>query len=278
MPDTPENPVAALFDRAAPTYDRVGVDLFQPIADGLLAHLSPEPGERALDVGCGRGAVLFPLARAVAPNGSAVGVDASPKMVEATAAQAADLGLAVDVRVGDAVLGDDVGELDMIASSLVLFFLPDPGRALASWRAHLADGGRVGVSTFGPFDESWKAVDAVLTPHRPPTVQDPRVTGPDSPFASDAGVETLFSDAGFVDVETHTSVVDVRFRDEDQWYEWSWSVGQRGMWERIPEEERPAVRAEAVARMQACRDADGRIGFAQTTRFTLGRRGRRRTG
>ena len=35
MADSPENPVAALFDRAAATYDRVGVDFFQPIDHGF---------------------------------------------------------------------------------------------------------------------------------------------------------------------------------------------------------------------------------------------------
>jgi hypothetical protein len=33
---------------------RWGVDFFQPIAEGLVARLDPQPGERALDLGCGR--------------------------------------------------------------------------------------------------------------------------------------------------------------------------------------------------------------------------------
>ena len=274
MADSPENPVAALFDRAAATYDRVGVDFFQPIAEDLVGHLAPQPGERALDVGCGRGAVLFPLARAVGPDGVAVGIDAAAKMVEATASDAAAQGLSVNMRVGDAVLADDVGTFDVIASSLVLFFLPDPARALASWHAHLVGGGRVGAATFGPYDDAWRPVDEVLSPFRAETMKDPRATGTDSPFASDAGVERLFAAAGFEEVETRTSVIDVRFRDEDHWYEWSWSVGQRGMWERVPEHELDAVRRQAYERMQSCRDDAGRIGFSQTVRFTLGRRGR----
>jgi SAM-dependent methyltransferase len=271
MPDPDANPLAAMFDRAAATYDRVGVDFFQPIADQLVGHLAPQPGERVLDVGCGRGAVLFPSARAVTPGGRATGIDLSPGMVAATRAEAEDLGLAVDVRVGDAVLSEDVGEFDVIASSLVLFFLADPLAALATWHEHLAPGGRVGVSTFGPYDEAWRSVDEVLASYRPEAVRDPR-GGADSAFASDAGVEALFLAAGFDEVATSTSSVDVRFRDPDHWYEWSWSVGQRGMWERIPEHERPRVRAEAAARMEGCRDGDGRIGFTQVVRFTFGRR------
>jgi len=144
-----DNPLTGIFDRVSATYDRVGVDFFQPIADGLLAHLSPRSGDRALDVGCGRGAVLFPLARAVAPVGTALAIDVSPGMVEATASEAASLGLAVDVRVGDAVLAGDTGSFDLVASSLVLFFLRDPVAALRTWLDHLVPGGRVGISTFG---------------------------------------------------------------------------------------------------------------------------------
>jgi protein-L-isoaspartate O-methyltransferase len=61
--------IAKIFDGAAPTYDSVGVAWFRPIAERLVHELAPVPGEQALDVGCGRGAVLFPLAEAVGPTG-----------------------------------------------------------------------------------------------------------------------------------------------------------------------------------------------------------------
>lgn len=73
---------AALFDAVAGTYDSVGVDFFQPIAQGLLAAMPPRPGERWLDIGCGRGAVLLPAAEGVGPQGRSVGLDISPAMVE----------------------------------------------------------------------------------------------------------------------------------------------------------------------------------------------------
>ena len=38
--------VAAVFDRAADTYDQVGVAWFTPIAQRLVAELEPQPGER----------------------------------------------------------------------------------------------------------------------------------------------------------------------------------------------------------------------------------------
>ncbi|HEX7459514.1 MAG TPA: methyltransferase domain-containing protein, partial [Acidimicrobiales bacterium] len=161
--------VARLFDDLADTYDAVGVEFFQPIASGLVEALAPRPGERALDVGCGRGAVLFPLAAAVVPNGSATGLDLSPRMVQATIDDATGADLDVVVRVGDAMAPDlPAGSYDLLASSLVLFFLPDPNAALRAWRELLVEGGRVGVSTFGPYDERWAdTVDGALRAHAP---------------------------------------------------------------------------------------------------------------
>lgn len=269
MTDAP-SPLVGVFDRAASRYDRVGVDFFQPIADGLLSQLAPQPGERALDVGCGRGAVLFPLARSVQPGGTATGIDLSEAMVAATRAEASALGIDVDVRVGDAGLAGDIGQFDLVASSLVVFFLSDPSAAVASWRAHLVDGGRVGISTFGPYSEEWRQVDQLLERYRPPQLRDPRATTAESPFASDAGVEALVRDVGFRDVRTVSTTIPVRFADEDQWYDWSWFVGQRALWERMSDEERVATRDATYERLQACRDVDGRIGFDQVVRYTLG--------
>ena len=133
--------VAAVFDRAAETYDRVGVDLFQPIAARLLEELEPKVGERVLDIGCGRGAVLVPLAAAVGPTGRATGLDLAPQMVAAAADEAARAGLDVHVVLGDAQEPDlTAGSFDALTSSLVLFFLPDPVAALRAWRNLLVDG------------------------------------------------------------------------------------------------------------------------------------------
>lgn len=276
--DEPGNPVADLFDAVADTYDNVGVDFMRPIARGLVEALAPQPGERVLDVGCGRGAALFPLADAVAPGGRVTGIDLAPKMVAATAADVAAAGLdpdhvAVEVRVGDAMDPDvEPASVDLVASSLVLFFLPDPTAALAAWRRLLAPEGRVGVSTFGQHSEAWHAVDGVFASYLPPGLPDPRNMAADSPFGSDAGVERLLADAGFTDVRTITWTLPLRFVDADQWHRWSWSVGQRRMWLLVPEEDRPAVRAEAEAALEATRDEDGRIGFDQVIRYTLARR------
>ncbi len=265
--------VAATFDLVASTYDAVGVDFFQPIAAGLVDALAPEPGEVAIDIGCGRGAVTHPVASAVGPTGRVTAIDLSPRMVQSTAQDVAAAGLAgfVDVRIGDAQHPDlPAGSADLVASSLVLFFLPDPAAAVRAWRDLLRDGGRLGVSTFGATNEEWRAVDDVLRPFMPTAAADPR-TREGGPFGSDAAMEALLVGAGYVEVRTVTRTVPVRFVDADQWYAWSMSVGQRRMWDAVPPDEFDAVRARAVVQVERCRDAQGRIGFDQGVRYTLGR-------
>ena len=260
--------IAGVFDRAADSYDAVGVPWFGPIAAGLVEELAVRPGERVLDIGCGRGAALVPLARATGAGGSALGIDLAPRMVERTAADVADLPW-VDVRVGDASAPElPPSSYDVISSCLVLFFLPEPGEAVRRWTDLLAPGGRLGVTTFGPQDERWKAVDAVFAPYLPQSMRDARTTGARGPFSSDEGVAELLRDAGLVDVRTAHREVVAEFADPQQWLDFSWSHGQRAMWEAVPEAEHERVRAEIVALLEGLSP----LGFTQTIRHTLGRR------
>ena len=274
MSDPNASRTAALFDSLAATYDDVGVPFFQPIAEGLVAELEPRVGERWLDIGCGRGAVLVPAATAVGPTGRVVGIDISAAMVEQAQRVIADAGLVnATAEVGDASAPSLAGELfDVVSSSLVLFFLPDPAAALRAWLPVLRPGGRVGITTFGGIDPRWASIDEVFEPYLPPAMKDARTSGAQGPFSSDAGMEGLVSGAGFADVRTVATSVAVHFTDAEQWHAFTWSVGQRAMWLAVPEDERPAVRAEAERRLAEHADADGSITFVQPVRHTLARR------
>ena len=273
-PGSPTAGVARLFDALADVYDGVGVDFFQPIAAQLLSAMAPRPGERWLDVGCGRGAVLLQAAQAVGPTSTATGVDISEAMVVSCRDSARRLGLDnVVVEVADAQgLSLDGETFDALTSCLVLFFLPDPSQAVRGWLPLLAPGGRIGITTVGGLDPRWKDVDEVFEPYLPPALRDARTSGASGPFASDAGMEDLVRDAGFSDVRTVLGSIPVRFADDDQWHAFSWSTGQRAMWLAVPEDERPAVRAEAKRRLARHAGPDGVIEFEQPLRHTLARR------
>lgn len=266
--------VAGVFDRVADTYDAVGVEWFRPIARGLVDELRPTAGERVLDVGCGRGAALFPLAEAVGPSGQVLGIDLAPRMVAATAADARDLPQ-VEVRVADATApGLPASSYDVVASSLVLFFLPDPAAAVATWSGLLVPGGRLGVATFSDQHARSKALDELFTPHLPPALREARASRRRGPFASDEGVEALLSAAGLVAVRSTRRTVTAAFTGPEQWLTFSWSHGQRAMWEAVPADRHEQVRREATELLEDWRDEDGRISFDQDVRYTLGRRPR----
>jgi len=274
IPPEVQRQIVDLFDEAANAYDRVdGIDYFGPIADGLLEQLAPQAGERTLDVGCGSGALLVSLARSVAPNGRATGIDAAPSMVVRAREEAAAQSVKVEVLVGDAQAPDFPPEsFDVVGSSLVLFFLSDPVAALAAWRELLVDGGRVGISTFRGFNDSWHPVNAVFDAFTPPADPNPRAPAASSPFASDEGVEKLLGAAGYRGVRTVCSSISVRFDDVDQWERWSRSHGQLRRWKMVPLERLPEVRTAAADALELTRDANGRMGFDQQIRYTLGRR------
>ena len=264
--------VRAVFDAVADDYDRSGMPFFVPTATGLVEALDPQPGERALDIGCGRGAVTTLLARAVLPSGSVDAVDVSPAMVEHTRSLMADEGLEVRTAVMDA--GDPglpPSSYDVVASSLVLFFLPDPATALARWVRLLAPGGRIGLTTFGEEHPVWTRLNALFRPWLPPAMLDPKLVDPDGPFASDAGMEALLRDAGATDVRTVTRRVDVPWGDVEGWKAFSMSTGQRAMWAMVPAEERDGLEAEAAGILDEARGADGRVVVWQDMRYTLGR-------
>jgi ubiquinone/menaquinone biosynthesis C-methylase UbiE len=269
--DEAERRTANLFDALATEYDASGVDFFQPIAIGLVAALEPRPGENWLDMGCGRGAVTFPLAAAVDP-GRVVGLDAAPGMVELAATTAAERGVTnVDFVLGSAQTPHpSLGQVDGIASSLVLFFLPDALEAVSEWRALLRPGGRVGITTFGATDARWRDVDAVLAPYLPR--RDARTSGSEGPFGSDAGMEHLLERAGFTGMRTVSQAVEVVFSDVDQWQAFSMSTGQRAAWLAVPESDREAVRDEARMRLRSHARPDGSIAFEQVVRHTIAQR------
>ncbi|PTR27417.1 methyltransferase family protein [Rhodococcus sp. OK519] len=266
--------VADLFDLVADSYDNVGVSFFGPIADRLVEAVAPPPGAQALDIGCGRGAVLFRLAEAVGPSGEVTGIDLAPRMVAITAHEARARGLTnTHVQVMDAMRPTlPSGRYDVITASFMLFFLPDPAAALTAWRSLLVPRGTVGVSTFGAWDPRWEELDDLFAPYRDSRFfpVDPR--DPDGPFGTDAAVEGLMRNAGLVHARTSTFDLDLTFDDPGHWYSWTRSHGQRMLWESIPESDRDQVKDAALERVEGWRDESGRVATRHGIRLTLAQR------
>jgi ubiquinone/menaquinone biosynthesis C-methylase UbiE len=262
--------VAAVFDKVAATYENVDVPWFAPIAQALVAAVAPAPGERALDIGCGTGAALFPLAAAVGPRGTVTGIDLSAAMLDRAAAELRVRGLStVDLHRMDAgAPALPAAAYDVVVASLVIFFLPDPATAAAAWQRLLVPGGRLGISTFGHRDQAWQDLDAVFRPHLPPQLLDARTSGQAGPFASDRGVEELLAAAGFDQPRTTGFDLTVTFDGAEHWRTWSRSHGQRAMWDAVPAGHLDQIMAAAAERLAAAAGPDGRTRLTQHIRLT----------
>ncbi len=111
--------------------------------DGDPTSVRPLAGKTALDVGCGAGLLCEPLARLGA---EVTGVDAAPENIEAAAAHAEGIGLAIRYLAGElASLG--LGTFDLVTSMEVLEHVADKKAFLAALAAHLAPGGLMVLST-----------------------------------------------------------------------------------------------------------------------------------
>jgi SAM-dependent methyltransferase len=128
----------------------------------LLGHLAD--GQRLLDVGCGPGTLSVDLARRVGPNGSVVGIDLSPAVVQEATAHAAAQGAGnVTFRTGDFRDGDLAdGSFDVVHAHQVLQHLRDPVGALAAMSRLARPGGIVAARDSDYLSFLWTPADPRL--------------------------------------------------------------------------------------------------------------------
>jgi len=100
---------------------------------GVLDWLSPQPGERILDLGCGDGQLTAKIA---ASGAKVVGVDASPAMVEAAQARG------LDARVCNAESLPFSSEFDAVFSNAALHWVQNQDAMIAGVKRSLKPSGR----------------------------------------------------------------------------------------------------------------------------------------
>lgn len=139
------------WDRAATIYDRHWEQSLAPANGRLLELADLRPGQRVLDVACGTGALSFPAADAVAPEGAVVGTDISDEMVALARNEAKRLGTQnVDFEQMDAEeLGFEDDEFDTVLCGMGLMYPANPTLAIKEMRRVLKPGGRVAVDVWG---------------------------------------------------------------------------------------------------------------------------------
>src|SRR6266436_4958470 len=180
--------------------DRAVADLTKSLLD--LAR--PQPGEHALDIGCGAGTTMLDLAPRVGPGGHVLGADISDQSVARARQRIAAAGL----RHAEAIVADvsvhpfEPDSFELAFSRFGVMFFSDPRAAFANVRRAMKPGGRVVLAVFRAASETlWpngplEAVRHLLPPIPTPGPAEP---GPFS-WADPARVHRILDSAGFRDV------------------------------------------------------------------------------
>jgi ubiquinone/menaquinone biosynthesis C-methylase UbiE len=256
-----------VFNRAASTY--AGIRYFPLLGQWLVDMAQIPAGAHVLDVACGRGAVLFPAARAVGPHGQVTGIDLSDSMAQETGAAIRQLGLtqASALQMDAEQLDFPDASFDYVLCGFSLQFFPHLERALSEFRRVLRSpesltgrspdapsgkpAGRVAVSTWGGDDPRWGWFDELRQAYGAMVkLGSQSLDQPDDLFAR-------FSRAGFTNIQTSTRELDMVYADEEEWWMMQWSISVRAGLEKLGPERLAQFKAEVFERMQAQKQADG---------------------
>jgi len=222
------------FAVAADAYDRFMGRYSVRLAPSFADFAQVVPGHRALDVGCGPGALTTELVRRLGATAVAA-VDPS----EPFAAAARERHFGVDVRVAAAEeLPFADGEFDAALAQLVVHFMDDPVRGLAEMARVTRQSGVVAACVWDhaggqtPLAPFWKAVHEF----------DRDETGESGMAGGHEGHLTeLFTAAGLRNVQESALPVTVKHATFEDWWEpFTLGVGPAGVYLTSRQPERQA--------------------------------------
>jgi SAM-dependent methyltransferase len=208
------------FDVVADAYMAFMGRYSEPLAGLFIDTAGVKRGQRALDVGCGPGALTARLADSLGPD-HVLAVDPSESFVGATRERCPG----VDVRQGVAEeLPFTDGSVDVALAQLVVHFMTDPVAGLREMRR--VSVGVVAATVWdygggtGPLSEFWAAVQDL----------DPAAPGEGERAGTREGhLAELFRAAGLRDVEDGVLTVTVPYESFEQWWHpYTLGVGPAG--------------------------------------------------
>jgi SAM-dependent methyltransferase len=244
-----EVPGAETFHTSADAYDR-HIGRYGPaLAGGLISAAGVRPGQRALDVGCGPGALTAALAELLGASHVAA-VDPSERFAQACASRVE--GVRIEVAAAEALPFRD-GAFDAALSQLVVNFMTDAPAGVGEMRRVTRPGGTVASAVWDYADgmtllrRFWDAAMAL-----DPSAAD-LDEGRSMPHCRPDELQELWRAAGLQGMETSELVVDARYRDfDDLWQPLESGVGPSGAYAAgLSPERRARLREELRHRLDA---------------------------
>jgi len=238
-------PHAETFRASADAYDRLVGRYGEPLAAGLIGFAGVGPGMRALDVGCGPGALTAALARRLG-SARVSGADPSEPFVEACRARLPGVEV---VRAGAEALPFADATFDAALAQLVVNFLPDAEAGVREMARVTRPGGVVaacvwdysgGMTVLRAFWDAAHAVD----PQRAADADEGVMR-----WCGEGELAELWRAAGLTGVRAGSLDVGAAYADfEDLWSPFTTGVAPSGAFCASLDPERRAALHDALQR------------------------------
>ena len=228
------------FEVTADAYARFMGRYSEPLAPKFVDLVGVSSGQRALDVGCGPGALTAVLVDRLGSDRVSA-IDPSESFLAALRTRLPG----VDAHCGAAeVLPFDDDTFDLALAQLVVHFMKDPVAGLTEMARVTRPGGVVAATVWdhargnGPVSMFWKAARAL----------DPTEEAESTmPGVREGHLAQLFSSAGMTPEQTTLSVEAHFDGFEEWWVPYTMGVGPAGEYvNTLDDEHREALRAKAA--------------------------------
>jgi ubiquinone/menaquinone biosynthesis C-methylase UbiE len=229
------------FNVPAAAYGRFMGQYSEPLAAHFVDFAGATPGQTALDVGCGTGALTAQLVSRLGDD-SVAAIDPSESFVEATRQRLP--GVRVDVGIAEN-LPWDADSFDLAMAQLVVHFMSDPVAGIREMARVVRPGGVVAACVWdhagdrGPLTTFWNAARDI-----DPAVHDES----DLAGTREGHLAELFEQAELTEIEPGALRVVASFADFEQWWEpYTLGVGPAGAYiRRLDDAQRERLKARCA--------------------------------
>ena len=189
-------------------------ELGAPVSHWMIGEISPQPGQRVLELAAGLGETGMLAAELVAPMGGVIVSDQAEAMLEGARARAVELGLSnLEFQVLNAEWIDlPLASVDAVLCRWGYMLMADPPTALSETRRVLRPGGRLALAVWDAVERNpWALLPARELSERGLAAQAPDQPGPFA-LGNAERLDTLLAQAGFP--ETRVEALDLARRHE----------------------------------------------------------------
>lgn len=223
-----------IWDKASKAYGKVGPKYWDYFGERLVNFSNIKGGQTVLDIGCGRGASLFPAAKILRDNGSIFGIDLSSGMVEETLKDVDkfELNNVRVINMDAKKLEFEDESFDRVLNGFGMGYLLNGGYRLSEVYRVLKVGGQATFCSWTQQEDNpW--INGLVNKYIPQTAPSNTNASKAPRFDTAEGVEEILRNTGFVNVTTVHEERVFTYKDEEQWWEEMWANAVRGILEKI---------------------------------------------